>query len=82
MLITFNENKVLFSHTIPFDERFILILQTLWVETLEGEANLAAAGRAEEDVVGEAEAFAADLECAAEAVDGGDVRLGPVVRLE
>lgn len=42
MLIFFNENKVSFSHTIPFSERFVLILQ-LWVETLEGEADLAAA---------------------------------------
>jgi hypothetical protein len=82
MLISFNENKVFFLRLYLFNEMFILIMQALWIETLEGEANLTASGGAEEDVVGEVEAFAADLECAVEAVDGGDVRLGPVVRLE
>jgi hypothetical protein len=41
-------------------------MQALWIETLEGKADLAVADEAGEDVVGEAEAFAPDLECAAQ----------------
>jgi hypothetical protein len=40
-------------------------MQAPWIETLEGKADLAVTDGAEEDVVGEAEAEAPDLECAA-----------------